>query len=74
MVKKEKYYLCPDCNDLVIETQILEEIGNGGLGMCYCKFNQGRILVPYKRISKNKFEILKTKQKMESFKRAKILL
>jgi hypothetical protein len=33
MVKREKYYICPYCNDLTIETQILKEIGNEGLGM-----------------------------------------
>lgn len=58
-MKKEKYYLCPNCNDLTTETQILEEISIGGLGMCSCKFNHGRILIPYKIMSKVKWKELK---------------
>lgn len=60
-MKTEKYYTCPSCGDLVTETQILEDCSNGSCGMCYCQFDNGRILVKYKRISKKKWQELKTK-------------
>ncbi|MEK6819252.1 MAG: hypothetical protein AABY10_04960 [Nanoarchaeota archaeon] len=49
---KEKYYICPNCGALNTENQILEEIGSGSCGMCYCEFDNGRILNKYKRINK----------------------
>ena len=58
---KEKYYKCPNCGGITIESDILYECGSGGAGMCYCQFNEGRILNKWKRISKK--EYLKIKEK-----------
>ena len=57
--KREKYYICLSCGDLKTETEILEEVGLGSCGMCYCEFDQGRILNTYKRINKEVWERLK---------------
>ncbi|MEK6823988.1 MAG: hypothetical protein AABY06_03035 [Nanoarchaeota archaeon] len=56
---KEKYYICPKCGALNTETQTLEEISNGSCGMCYCEFNNERILNKYKKINKRLWEELK---------------
>ena len=59
MVKiKEKYYKCPKCGDTTTWTDILEECGSGGAGMCYCEYNNGRILYKWIRISKDKYNDL----------------
>ncbi len=50
---KEKYYKCPDCGNLTTETNLLDACSNGGMPYCYCKFDEGRIFVGYKKISKN---------------------
>ena len=34
----EKYYICMNCGELIIESQILEDCKGGGTGMCYCQF------------------------------------
>ena len=53
--RTEKYYQCPRCLNITTETGILDECSNGGSGMCYCEFSNGRILNKYKRISKKKY-------------------
>lgn len=36
---------------------MMKSIGNGSLGMCYCKFdNSPRILVPFEEITKVEYE------------------
>ena len=60
--QNEKYYICPNCKDLKTESEILNGIGNGSCGMCYCEFDNGRILIKYKRISKQKWIDLKNKK------------
>ena len=63
MIKfREVYYICPNCKDLTTLTQVLDEVDEGSCGMCYCEFNNGRILHKYKRISKKKLEELKSKK------------
>ena len=54
----EKYYICPNCGALNTEAQILEEVSEGSCGMCYCEFDNGRILNKYKRIGKELWEEL----------------
>ena len=34
----EKYYICEKCGELNTETKILDEIGSGGTGYCWCKY------------------------------------
>jgi len=55
---KEKYYICPNCGELNTETQILEEVGGGSCGMCYCEFDNERMLNKYRRISKKLWNVL----------------
>ena len=57
--RTEKYYRCPSCKELITETEILDDCSGGSCGMCYCRFNFGRELIPYKRISKKKYFELK---------------
>lgn len=43
-----KLFICPECGDIVSQADILEDLTNGGYGMCMCKFGDGqRILVKY---------------------------
>ena len=35
---KEKYYICSHCGELKTQSQILNECGNGGMGLCNCEF------------------------------------
>lgn len=70
--RKEKYYICPECGELVTETIILDECSQGSCGMCYCQFGAKvwykdcfdyetyRVLIPYVNISINLYkELLK---------------
>lgn len=72
----EKYYICQNCGTLNTETQILEEVSGGSCGMCYCEFDNGRILNKYKRISKSSWERLKelktNKSKLREYLKYKI--
>lgn len=49
---KEVYYICPNCGNLVTETDLLEACENGGMLYCYCEFNEGGVFIGYKRIAK----------------------
>ncbi len=41
MGKKEKYYICPICAELVTESERLKSAENSGAnGMCYCPFTE----------------------------------
>jgi transcription elongation factor Elf1 len=53
---REKYFRCPKCGQLTTKTAILEECSNGGQGMCYCQFDNGRILIQYDEITKEEYE------------------
>ena len=65
---RETYYVCPSCGILTTETEILEEIGCGSIGMCMCEYmvtdeDSGnvwfpRTLIPYKKISKKEYDKL----------------
>ena len=60
---KEKYYICPNCGELSTFSEQLEACSNGGMPYCYCEFDNGRIFIEYKRISKalwEKLKVLKT--------------
>ncbi len=59
---KEVYYKCPICKDITTEKEILEEASSGGMGMCYCQFDNGRILIKWKKITKNEYNKLKKKE------------
>ena len=56
---KEIYYICPNCGALNTETLLLEEVNGGSCGMCYCEFDNERILNKYKKINKKLWEELK---------------
>ena len=38
--KKETYHICSRCGELRTWSQILNECGNGGMGLCSCDFIQ----------------------------------
>jgi hypothetical protein len=52
---REKYFRCPKCGDLETKTGMMESINGGGLGMCYCEFDNGRTLIPYDEITKKEY-------------------
>ena len=54
--KREKYFMCPSCGELETQTGMMEAISSGGQGMCYCEFDNGRILVEYEEITKKEYE------------------
>jgi len=56
---KEIYYICPKCKELSTETELLRACSNGGMPYCYCEFDNDRIFIGYKRISKKQWKILK---------------
>lgn len=56
---KEKYYICQNCGELNTETKIFGEVSSGSCGMCYCEFNNGKILNKYKRVNRKLWEGLK---------------
>ena len=58
-MSKHEYYVCPNCGDFLTLVQILEDVGEGSCGMCYCEFNNGKIFNKYKRISRKEWERLK---------------
>lgn len=72
MNKKEKYFKCPNCNELTTQSEINDEISKmGGMGMCMCEFMSRdengdiwfpRIYVPYKEISKEEYLKLRSNQ------------
>ena len=46
--KDQKLFVCPECGDIVTESEILESLTTGGFGMCLCLFGNGqRTLVRY---------------------------
>ena len=54
---REKYFRCPECGALETKTGMLKSVGNGSLGMCYCKFdNSPRILTAFEEITKKEYE------------------
>lgn len=53
---REKYFRCPVCGDLETKTGIMKSISGGGLGMCYCQFENDRQLIPYEEIKKEEYE------------------
>ena len=55
---KEVYYICPSCGELSTFSQQLEDCSSGGLPYGYCEFNNGRIFIGYKRISKELWDEL----------------
>lgn len=59
---KEKFYKCRECEDITTRSEILDECGCGGAGMCYCQYDNDRILIPWKRISKKLYDDLKYKK------------
>ncbi len=54
----EKYYICPQCEDLSTFSEQLDACSNGGMPYCYCEFDNGRIFIGYRRISKSLWETL----------------
>ncbi len=51
---ESKLYRCPECGDIVTETEILKDIENGSFGMCFCRYGNGsRILVEYEPYNLN---------------------
>lgn len=73
---KERYYICPECGELSTYSKQLEDACEGGMPYCYCKFNNGRIFIRYKRISKKLWEELKklksNKLRLKKYKLDKI--
>ena len=76
-MKKERYFICPNCAQLTTWSDILSEIENSGsVGMCYCQFTNvfwsekfddldvttDRIFVEYVEISKKWYEYLKNER------------
>lgn len=59
---KEKYYLCLNCGDIVTETKLLKVCSNGGMPYCYCEFENGKVLIGYKKIGKKEWEKLELKK------------
>ncbi|MFA6185537.1 MAG: hypothetical protein WC720_05345 [Candidatus Shapirobacteria bacterium] len=71
---EEKYLICPVCAELITQSQVLENCGNGGSDMCMCSFVDPqwnskenyfepiyfREYIQYKKIPQNIYEILKT--------------
>jgi len=51
----EKYYICPNCGDLVTETDLLDVCSNRGMPYCYCEIDNGKIFIGYKRIGKKEW-------------------
>lgn len=37
-MKKERYFICPNCKNLITWSKILENCSNGGVGLCDCSF------------------------------------
>ena len=74
MVKeKERYFACPTCKEPTTWSQILEECGSGGQGMCYCQYQSlewsdkykdfepvcDRVFIEYVEITKVLYDALK---------------
>jgi len=34
----------------------MKSVGSGGLGMCYCQFDNNRTLIPFEEITKVEYE------------------
>lgn len=48
--KGVKMWMCPECGDIVTEKEIIDDINEGGFGMCLCQFGNGqRVLIKYVR-------------------------
>jgi len=60
---KERYYTCPNCGESATETRLLEACSSGGMPYCYCEFENGKVLIGYKKIGKKAWEKLSLKQK-----------
>ena len=69
----ERYFACPLCKEPTTWTDILDDCGNGGQGMCYCRFQSliwdekykdfepvcDRELIEYVEITKPLYDVLK---------------
>jgi len=62
---REKYFLCPVCENLETKTGLLKTASSGGLGMCYCQYENDRQLISYVEISKKEYES-RLKQKFKT--------
>jgi len=48
--KSINMWMCPICGDVVTEEDILDDINEGGFGMCMCSYGNGRrIYIQYER-------------------------
>jgi len=54
--KREKYFICPECGAITTKTEIDDDIKHGGQGMCYCEFDNGRVLIQYNEIKKIEYD------------------
>lgn len=68
----EKYYICPDCGELITQSTIDDNLEYGGSSNCYCRYDAQvwdpktktfqpecyRVLRPYKEISKEVYDEL----------------
>lgn len=54
-MKKELYYQCPQCGDVVTKTWIMNGMKNGVIGMCYCDYLEKKVMYKYKKISKEDY-------------------
>lgn len=54
-----KYFKCPNCHSVITYEQILDEVGNGGTGLCNCGDINNKTLYEYKEVEKREYDSLK---------------
>lgn len=51
----ERFYKCPECGSITTRSEILEECGGGGLGMCTCQYDIDKVFLKWKNISRDEY-------------------